>query len=261
MERSAVEELVDTMADQIDESDKNYWHRYISFYEHEFASLDCRKILEFGVWRGASIRWLLERFPHASIHGVDIIEQQPCWPKDERVSYHAADQASIEQIGTVLQALGRDFDLIIEDGSHLPHHQRNCLVESIPYLRSGAIYVLEDIHTSHPSHPYYRKIKPWFRPLLGPLHLLLAMEHIRTLGEQIAQAELSKLSCNSLFSVDQVQMLFEAIASVKIYKRSHLPVRCFACGESRFDYARLSCECGSAIYAEADSMSAVLRIR
>ncbi len=73
--------------------------------------------------------------------------------------------------------------------------------------------------------------------------------------------ELSKLSINSLFSADQVKMLFEQIASVKVYRRSHLPQRCFACGESRFDYSRLRCECSAAIYAEADSMSAVIRIR
>lgn len=249
------------MTDQLVQSDKSYWHLYLPFYEQEFAGLQCRAVLEFGVWRGASVRWLLERFPNARIHGVDIIEQHPSWPLHERVRYYQADQGKVGQINHVLESTGEVFDLIIDDGSHFPAHQRNCLVAALSHIRSGGCYVLEDIHTSHPKHPYFKKAKPWFTPMLGPLQLLLAIEHIQTLDETLALPELSKLSINSLFSAGQVKTLFDQIASVKVFRRSHLPQRCFVCGESRFDYSRLRCECGAFIYAEADSMSAVIRIR
>ena len=80
----------------------------------------------------------------------------------------------------VLAGLGMTFDLVIEDGSHHPIHQRNCLVETLPHVREGGLYILEDIHTAHPAHALYR----WMGRdhVIGPLHLLLALEHLQAIG-------------------------------------------------------------------------------
>ncbi len=48
-------------------SDKVYWHGYIPFYETFFAGREFTRIAEFGVYKGNSIRWLLERFPNSKI--------------------------------------------------------------------------------------------------------------------------------------------------------------------------------------------------
>jgi hypothetical protein len=40
-------------------------------------------------------------------------------------------------------------DLIIEDGSHVPRHQADCLRFGFSALNPGGIYLLEDIHTSY----------------------------------------------------------------------------------------------------------------
>lgn len=248
------------MVNTIAESDKSYWHQYIAFYEAEFATLDCRQILEFGVFQGASIRWLMNFFPAANICGVDILPDQPNWPQDERVRYVKADQADVRQIKNVFSAAKHKFDLVIEDGSHLPEHQRNCLVESIRHIRPGGIYILEDIHTSHPNHPYYRKAKPIFKPLIGPLHLLLAIDHLKSKNGNAHPGNLVELTLNSLFSVEDVEALYQKIDSVKIFKRTRLPQRCFSCGGSDYSYAKLKCMCGVSLYAETDSMSALIRV-
>ncbi len=166
------------------QSDKSYWHRYLPFYEQEFAGLQCRSVLEFGVWRGASVRWLLERFPDATIHGVDIIEQHPSWPLHKRVRYYQADQGKIEQVNQVFESTGEVFDLIIEDGSHIPDHQRNCLVAALPHIRSGGFYVLEDIHTSHPKHPYFKRQNPGLGQCWGRCNYCLPSSIFKALMER-----------------------------------------------------------------------------
>lgn len=245
----------------IEESDKAYWHQFISFYENELANFECKSVLEFGVWRGGSIRWLMDKYPKAKIYGADIIPIHASWPQSENIEYFKVDQGEIDQIKNVFTKIDAKLDLIIEDGSHIPEHQRNSLVESISHIRTGGIYILEDIHTSHPNHPYYRKSKKILTPLVGPLHFLLAIDHLKVLGDEMLQRKMDELSQNSLFDRNMVEMLYDKIESVKIFKRTKLPIRCFSCGKNDFNYARLKCKCGIELFAETDSMSALLRIK
>lgn len=244
----------------LDESDKVYWHHYTEFYEEELEFYKCKNILEFGVWKGASICWLMDRYPLASIHGADILDVQASWPQEDRVKYFQVDQGDIHQIRGLFQDIGESLDLVIEDGSHIPVHQRNCLIEGIRHMSRGGIYILEDIHTSHPSHPYYKQSKKLFRQLVGSLHLLLAIDHLKNVGEELSNDILYNLAKNSLFSKDDVNMLYAKISSIKIYKRSKLPYKCFSCGESKFNYSTLKCKCGISLYSETDSMSALIRL-
>ncbi len=138
------------------------------------------------MFKGDSIRWLAARFPDARIVGCDIVPPQPSWPVSPNIGYARLDQGSVEQIRRLFQHLNRQFDLIIEDGSHKPVHQRNCLVEALPYVRASGMYILEDIHTAHPAHPLYRELQ---RPtVVGPLHLLLALEHLQANGAALDDA-------------------------------------------------------------------------
>ncbi|HEY6363137.1 MAG TPA: class I SAM-dependent methyltransferase [Vicinamibacterales bacterium] len=241
------------------DSDKSFWHRYLEFYEEAFSKLgQVSSILEFGVFKGDSIRWLAQRFPDARIVGCDIIPPQPSWPVSPRIGYATLDQGSLEQIRRLFQHLNIRFDLIIEDGSHQPVHQRNCLVESLACVRPGGIYVLEDLHTAHPQHPLYRELGR--SSVVGPLHLLLALEHLQANGRVIDEPTLSRLTGDSLFSREDVELVARRVASINLYRRATLPHRCYNCGSSDFDYGTLRCRCGADLYDEADSMSAVLHV-
>jgi predicted O-methyltransferase YrrM len=240
-------------------SDKFFWHRYVDFYEDAFSELGhVSAILEFGVYKGASIRWLAERFPDARIVGGDILRQRPDWPVSPRIEYAHVDQGSVEQLRELFRRLDRTFDLIIEDGSHQLVHQRNCLVESISKVRDGGMYILEDIHTSHPSHPNYGALHR--EALVGPLHFLLAIEHLKVAGLELDDRTIQQLGGDSLFTPEDVALIFGKTQTVKVYKRATLPHCCFYCGRSDFDYAKLCCRCGADLYGEAESMSAILRV-
>ncbi len=243
------------------DSDKSYWHRFTETYERAFASLDrVAFIMEFGVFEGDSVRWLAERFPEAQIVGCDIVPQRPSWPTSKRIGYVQIDQGAEHHLQALFRHFNLQFDLIIEDGSHHPIHQRNCLVTALPRVRPGGLYILEDIHTSHPANAMYQSLG---RPgIVGPLHLLLAIEHLQATGATADQAAFERLATHSLFTAEEIAQIFERVQSVEIFHRAVLPLRCYQCGgSSSFDVGTLRCACGTNLYAASDSMTAVIRVR
>ncbi len=240
-------------------SDKHYWHRFSPFYRRHFATLGpVAKVLEFGVLNGASIRWLRGLFPDAEIVGVDILPVQPEWPAGPAIRYVQADQGDRPALEAALRGVGGGFDLVIEDGSHIPQHQAACLAMAFPLLRPGGLYVLEDLHTSLPWHPLYLRHCAPGTPT--SLHLLLAIEHGLATGQAIPPAEAERLAAPGLFEAGEVALLAARTATVDIFRRATLPLRCWSCGSDRFDHVALRCACGVSLsLAEPDSMTAVLR--
>ncbi len=251
-------------------SDKFYWHGYIDFYESFFAQNEFKNIAEFGVYKGKSISWLLERFPSSQIYGADILPVQPDWPKDSRFKFTQLDQANVHEIREFLSQA--PFDVIIEDGSHQPQHQINCLIEGLRALRPGGIYILEDIDTSLPSHHWWHKKIHWWklkerriykeqRRIISKgnaLNALLAIHHYKRIDVQIDENVSALIAKNSLLSAKTIAEIANSVDSLSLYRRSRLPDRCHACGEIHFNYSKLECKCGEGLFREADSMSYVL---
>lgn len=235
-------------------TDKYYWHRYLDEYERlVFSRIQNNpKIMEFGVWKGESIRYFAERFPSAEIYGVDIIPEQPEWPKSPRIHYYCADQS---HSGTYLflremEAAGSDFDLIIDDGSHKPHDQALCLIKSFPLVRSSGYYILEDIHTSF----LQRSGK------VNAFHVLLAIQHLQVSNLGLTDYVISTLTSNSYFDLNQLVYLFCNIKSINLFKRTSLPLLCYKCLRNEFDYVKLVCNiCQIPLCQEADSMSFIIK--
>ncbi|MBS0559017.1 MAG: hypothetical protein JSR21_03080 [Proteobacteria bacterium] len=238
-------------------SDKHYWHRYTDTYEAAFARLGAvREIFEFGVFRGGSIAWLARRFPDARIVGADIVEPLPEWPRDPRISYERIDQGDRAGVQAMFARLGRRYDLLIEDGSHLPAHQAACLTDGLTWVRPGGLYVLEDIHTSHPANAAFAEHQAGGAP--NALHVLLAIRHLKDRGRAMTPAIAARLAAPGFFAADEIVALSARIAALDLYRRSILPLWCYACGGDDFDYAALRCACGADLYNVADSMSFLL---
>jgi predicted O-methyltransferase YrrM len=244
----------------ITDSDKHYWHRYTETYHQAFAALgDVHRVIEFGVFHGASVRWLSECFPGAEIIGADILPVQADWPRDARISYRQVDQGARPAIRSMLLAIDGEIDLIIDDGSHIPQHQASCLAEGVARIRSGGLYILEDICTSHPlqaAFAHHSIVDE--RRVPNALNVLLAIQHLKDTGQECGPRQAVALATPSFLARRDVEDLFTAIARVEIYKRTQLPLRCYACGGSEFDYVSWRCECGSELYEPANSMTALV---
>lgn len=231
-------------------TDKAFWHGYLDFYEQCFGERQFVHIAEIGVLRGHSVRWWLQRFPRAQVYGADILPRQPQWPSDARFHFTQLDQGERAALRAFFAQA--PLDLILEDGSHQPAHQALALVEGLRALQAGGLYILEDVHTSHPAALAGQ-------PAQGnAFTLLLALDHFQRLGRVLQAADAAALAQGSLFSADEVAELAAHIARVRLYRRTRLPERCYRCEAMDFDYARLRCRCGVALLAEADSMSFVI---
>ncbi|WP_457427932.1 class I SAM-dependent methyltransferase [Roseateles sp. P5_E7] len=241
-------------------SDKSFWHAYVDFYAQHFPVDIDGLVVEFGVLNGNSIRWLSERFPSARLIGADILDVQPSWPQGERIRYAQVDQDSEAQVAAFLASI-EPPRLLIEDGSHIPSHQSRCLRLGLQKLAPGGLYVLEDIHTSHPGHSLFQGDFGRVERAQTSLHVLLAFDHAKRLGlGELGESRLARLA-GAHFSREQLQALYAQVDSVHVYKRATLPTQCWRCGSMEFDYLSWCCTCGEPLMSSADSMTIVLRKR
>lgn len=129
-------------------TDKDDPHSYISnFYQPLIDLIDTpNRLLEVGVWKGASCALWKIAFPECSVLGIDIKikELHP-------VAIQLIDKNQIKLIEAdayrhfVTDSLKDKFDLIIDDGPHTLESQIKALHYFIPLLAEGGTLVIEDI--------------------------------------------------------------------------------------------------------------------
>ncbi len=125
-------------------------HQYVDLYEAHFRARrsDVRKVLEIGIYKGASLQMWRDYFPNAEVIGLDIESITTPGP---RVSTVQGDQSDPELLAR-LRAMG-PFDLIIDDGSHIAEHVRATFAGLFQSVVPGGTYVIEDMQTAYmPSY-------------------------------------------------------------------------------------------------------------
>jgi len=121
-------------------------HGFLDMYEKYFDDFrdDAKKILEIGIWEGASLKMWKDYFKNAVIYGIDYC----CLYEEERIKSFKADQSNREQLGEFIKRYGEDFDLIVDDGGHDPNQQQISFGFLFQYLKPKGIYVIEDLQIS-----------------------------------------------------------------------------------------------------------------
>ena len=147
-----------------DKATDKYWvHTYTRLYDEHIGYLrpTARKILELGVFRGASLLLWKEAFPNTHITGVDI----KLWDnllfdkKDPRISFLLGSQQDSSFLKKHVIPQGK-FDIIIDDASH----RGDQMIESFNLLWTNlnprGWYVLEDLYG------HYRKGRKSMMPFI-----------------------------------------------------------------------------------------------
>ena len=127
-------------------TDKDTTHCYISYlYENEFARFQNLNIslLEIGISNGGSLKLWREYFKFAKlIQGIDnrpeFLEDQFSNLPGVKYLFHDAYDESIKNKLD-------NFDIIIDDGSHVIDFQLKAIDIYYPLLNKNGIYVIEDI--------------------------------------------------------------------------------------------------------------------
>lgn len=116
------------------------YQKYLPFsYESEI------NILEIGVQGGQSLKMWKAFFKNSKVTGIDINPYCATIKFPENVNVIIGSQND----ETFLNTLPENFDLIIDDGSHLSYDIIYSFNHLFPKLNSGGVYIIEDLHPSY----------------------------------------------------------------------------------------------------------------
>lgn len=138
-------------------SDKgSVYHNYLEIYEKYFSRYrnTLGTFLEIGLWQGDSIKMWREYFNTGYLVGADILDLRHIHLPQTQI--HICDQSDRNQLTDLVRATFQEYDIIIDDGGHMMHQQQITLATMFKYLKSGGIFVIEDLHTS--GNPAYANL-------------------------------------------------------------------------------------------------------
>ncbi len=120
-------------------------HSYTDWYYETFKdrAATVRKVVEIGVGEGRSLRMWRDFFPNAHIYGMDVAAARVF--QDERITVYKGNQHSVHDLRGLVDKVGSDVDLFIDDASHRPPDQAFTARTIMPLLGKGATYVIEDV--------------------------------------------------------------------------------------------------------------------
>jgi demethylmacrocin O-methyltransferase len=141
-------------------TDKNSGHSYIQHYYTQHYSKHFKKfrlkkikLFEIGVggyedpeYGGHSLRMWKKYFPFGKIFSLDIYDKSKL--QENRIKIYRGSQVDKELLDKICAENG-EFDIIIDDGSHINEHIIATFNYLFPKLKTGGIYVIEDIQTSY----------------------------------------------------------------------------------------------------------------
>lgn len=131
-------------------------HGYIPFYE-KYLPKEPKRILEIGVLKGSSLKMWKEYFPSTEVHGLELLENQHLIDPEilhyqSGYKIHYGNQCDWEMLEQLRKF---DFDVIIDDGSHIARHQMMTFFG----LFNGKQYYIEDLHC--PREQFYQDGLPY----------------------------------------------------------------------------------------------------
>ena len=126
---------------------KHSGHGYDVFYEKFFKENRTKNlnIMEFGIHHGDSLAALSSYFPNANIVGVDKNPFSTNY-KSKRIRTLHCDVSSEKNLESLSNYLNKNYDYIIDDASHNPIHQKLTLFSMFQNLKSGGIFVIEELN-------------------------------------------------------------------------------------------------------------------
>jgi len=134
-------------------TDKAYANGYTKVYAESFEQIRDKpiRLLEIGAGDlGASHKMWKDYFPNGEIFCIDTFlgeAQKGLREKMESygISVFEGNQLSRIDFQNALELFGGEFDIIIDDGAHMPDAIQISLAILLPVLKSGGIYVVEDL--------------------------------------------------------------------------------------------------------------------
>jgi hypothetical protein len=130
-------------------------HGYAPIYDQYLTPLRDKslRMLEVGICMegsqgGHSVRMWNDYFEKASIYTFDIVDMSthPYIVEHNNIFFYQGDQSKREDFILMYEKFdNKEFDFILEDGSHVHEHQMISLGHLFQYVKSKGYYILEDM--------------------------------------------------------------------------------------------------------------------
>lgn len=122
-------------------------HNYGKHYEWVLEPLRDKpiRLLEIGVGDGKSIRVWLDYFTHPQAHIVGV-DKDPVDKSRDRYEFVVGDQTNVASLQPLMAWA---YDVIIDDGSHMPDGTITAFESLWPFVKRGGFYIIEDLKTSY----------------------------------------------------------------------------------------------------------------
>jgi len=108
--------------------------------------------LEIGVAGGGSLElWSSYLGQRATVVGIDSLQDSRTSNinfKNPNIHFEVGDQADRVFLSGLIQKFG-EFDIVIDDGSHLPSDVIASFEAIYPHVSKNGIYIVEDVHASY----------------------------------------------------------------------------------------------------------------
>ena len=141
-------------------------HPYTGVYATLFAPLKHKSIefAEIGVAGGNSVVLWWNYFTKASLYFFDrdknFLNNVENINFPERRPYLGLMDVAVDNnITDSLKLTGKQFDVIIDDSSHIYEHQIRIVKEAFPFVKSGGYLIVEDVYRSTSESDYERDLK------------------------------------------------------------------------------------------------------
>ena len=123
----------------------NYCNKYQKYLP--FQRYDELNIMEIGILNGKSLKTWKEYYYRSRILGIDI--NPDCKQYVESgISVEIGSQADNVFLNDIIRDYG-PFDMILDDGSHMNEHVIYSFEHLFQSVKSGGVYIIEDIGTSY----------------------------------------------------------------------------------------------------------------
>ena len=207
------------------------WTHYFPIYEAIFGPIrnEPLRILEIGIWRGASLKLWRQYFsnPKTIIVGVDVLPQ--CRQLDAPsagIHIRIGSQADPEFLRKIVEEFG-PFDLIMDDGSHNSSH----IITSFNHLyadglKDNGIYFVEDLHANY-WHPWRDSKKSFLdvcKELMEEMH---AHYRVSTpedfMTEPPSTRVISSLEVPRITTMIREIRIFDSIVAIYKSRLRHIP--------------------------------------
>jgi hypothetical protein len=131
------------------------WSHYLDVYDYHFEPIRKRtfdqgvRLIEIGVAEGGSLEvWQRYFGPKSQIVGIDI-QPQVTGSLGTTITLVTGSQSDSKVVDEACSVLGGAVDVVIDDGSHRGRDQIRTFEMLWSRLSEGAVYVVEDLHTSY----------------------------------------------------------------------------------------------------------------